>query len=124
MQSFLNYNWPSILWAAFILVLCLLPGHDLPTVSIADFDKVVHFGFYVVLSVLLYFGWHKQQTWTSLHQNTLFKIALLTFAYGFAVEILQELLTADRHFDKYDALANACGGVSGSWIARYLYNRA
>lgn len=123
MQAFLKYNWPSILWAAFILVLCLLPGHDLPTVSIADFDKVVHFGFYVVLSVLLYFGWQKQTTWPALHKHPLLKIALLTFAYGFAVEILQELLTADRHYDNYDALANALGGVAGSGLARWLYNR-
>ncbi len=118
--SFLKYNWPSILWAAFILLLCLIPGRDLPSVTIFEFDKIVHFIFYVILAWLMFYGWRKQTVFSSLHQNMLIKILFITFVYGFAVEILQELLTLDRHFDILDALANSTGAVAGSIISAYL----
>lgn len=108
---------PSILWAAFILLLCLMPGTELPSISIFEFDKVVHFAVYVVLAVSMYGGWKKQHTFTALHSNTFIKILMITTLYGFTVEILQELLTADRHFDILDALANATGAVVGTLIS-------
>lgn len=117
MNSFLKYNWPSILWAAFILALCLVPGRDLPSVSIWEFDKIVHFVFYVQLAVLMFWGWKKQQAFNSLHVSTFLKILVITFSYGFAVEIMQELLTADRHFDWLDALANSTGAIAGCLIS-------
>ncbi len=116
MGSFLKYNALSILWAILILALCLLPGKDLPSFTIFEFDKIVHFGIYVVLALLMYYGWNKQNTFPSLQENTITKILIITFTYGFAVEVAQELLTADRHFDILDALANAGGAVAGSII--------
>lgn len=123
MNSFLKYNWPSILWAAFILALCLMPGRDLPSVTLWQADKIVHFFVYVVLAVLLYIGWKKQSAFAWFHQNAFSKILLFTFCYGFAVEIMQELLTADRHFDWYDALANALGGVGGVLVVWIVERR-
>ena len=119
--SFLKYNWPSILWAAFILVLCLIPGRDLPSVTIFEFDKIVHFTFYVILAWLMFYGWRKQISFLSLRQNALIKILIITSVYGFAVEVMKELLTADRHFDIFDALANSSGAVAGSLISVKLF---
>jgi VanZ family protein len=64
----------------------------------------------------MYYGWRKQKTFLSLHHNTLIKILLLTSSYGFAVEIMQELFTTDRHFELFDALANSIGAVAGSLL--------
>ncbi|MBI4945599.1 MAG: VanZ family protein [Bacteroidetes bacterium] len=115
MNSFLKYNLLSILWTILILVLCLMPGKDLPSVSIWEFDKLAHFGIYLILALLMYYGWKKQNFFLSLRQNTLIKILILTSAYGFAVEIMQELFTADRHFELLDALANSTGAIAGSF---------
>ena len=123
MKDFFKYNTPSILWAAFILVICLMPGHDLPKVDIVDFDKFVHISVYVLLSLLTYYGWTRQETFSYLHQHTFFKIVMLLASYGFAVEIMQELFTADRHYDIYDAIANAIGAVLGAVIARRIVKR-
>jgi VanZ family protein len=117
LTNFLKYNWPSIFWAAFILGICLMPGRDLPSVSIWEFDKIVHFGVYFLLAVLLYWGWEKQQIVRFLHQQAALKIVLICVAYGFAVEVLQEWLTTDRHFDLFDALANGLGGLVGGWLS-------
>ncbi len=124
MNSFLKYNFLSIFWAALILVLCLMPGKDLPSITIFEFDKIIHFIIYVLLALLMYYGWRKQDSFTSLHQNTFMKILLITSCYGFAVEIMQELFTADRHFDIFDALANSTGAVAGSLLAIYFKSKS
>ena len=97
--------------------LCLIPGRDLPSVTIFELDKIVHFTFYVILSALMFYGWQKQNSFSSLHKNTLIKILIITSVYGFAVEIMQELFTVDRHFDIFDALANSTGAIAGSLIS-------
>ena len=123
MSSFLKYNLLSILWALLILVLCLMPGKDLPSVDIVDFDKIVHFGVYVVLALAMYYGWKKQSSFAVLHHNTILKILIITSTYGFAVEIMQELFTSDRHFDIFDALANSTGAVAGSLMGAFVKNK-
>lgn len=112
---------PSILWAVFILVLCLMPGKDLPSVSIWEADKIAHFAVYLLLAVLTYYGWKKQSRFSWLKQNTVVKLLIATAAYSFVVELLQEALTADRHFDILDALANSAGAVTGSVISVKLF---
>ena len=102
------------------MVLCLLPGKDLPSISLFQADKLGHFGVYLILAFLMWYGWKKQTAFNWLHQQAFGKILLLTTSYGFVVEVLQHLLTADRHFDLYDALANAIGAVAGSLISVYL----
>ncbi|MBI4931233.1 MAG: VanZ family protein [Bacteroidetes bacterium] len=120
MNSFLKYNLLSLLWAILILVLCLMPGKDLPSLTIFEYDKIVHFLIYLLLAIMMYYGWRKQNSFLSLHKNTLIKILLITTIYGFAVEIMQELFTADRHFDIFDALANSVGAVAGSLLCLSL----
>jgi VanZ family protein len=115
-NSFLKYNWPSILWAAFILYLCMMPARHLPHIPIPNFDKIVHFTFYFTFAVLTNWGWLKQQSFTALHKNALLKIFLLACAYGFTIEIMQETLTTDRHFEWLDEAANACGAAVGTLV--------
>lgn len=120
MNIFLRYNSFSIVWTMVILILCLMPGKDLPEISILNFDKLVHVGVYVILAFSMYYGWIKQNSFNSLHQNTLLKILIITSTYGFAVEVMQELFTADRHFDIFDALANSFGAIAGSLLGIYI----
>ena len=101
--------------------LCLMPGRHLPHVTIWEFDKFIHFGMYVVLAVLMYYGWRKQDSFSGLHTQTFLKILLVSSAYGFAVEVMQQALTADRQFDLLDALANSAGAIAGSFLgARFI----
>ena len=117
MASFLKYNWPSILWAAFIFYLCMISGSHLPHIHIPNLDKAVHFTFYLVLVLLMYTGWKKQASFPSLYQNSLLKIFAIACAYGFAIEIMQELFTVDRHFEWLDEAADACGALLGCWLS-------
>ena len=100
-----------------------MPGKDMPSVAILEFDKVVHFGLYFMLSILMYYGWKNQNSILLLHNKTITKILILTSTYGFAVEVMQELFTADRHFDLFDALANSAGAIAGSLMANFLLKK-
>ncbi len=59
----LKHLTPALLWAAFILVLCGIPGSQLPEVPFWDifsFDKAAHVAVFLVLSVLLKVAFLKQ----------------------------------------------------------------
>lgn len=120
MKNFLRYNWPSILWAAFILVICLMPGRHIPRVRIPNFDKLVHTGIYTIFAVLTYFGWTRQRAFQAIQKNTALKVISALALYGITVEIMQETLTADRHFELLDELANTTGATIGAIAARYF----
>jgi hypothetical protein len=68
--------------------------------------------------LLTNWGWLKQQSFDSLHKNALLKIFIIACSYGFAIEIMQETLTTDRHFEWLDEVANASGAAVGSllWV--------
>lgn len=123
MKSFLKYNALSLLWAIIILILCLMPGKDLPGIDIFQFDKIAHLGVYIILSLLMHYGWRKQSSFSWFHKQTVLKILVLTASYGFMVEVLQGALTVDRQFDLLDAIANATGAVIGSLIGKFILHK-
>ena len=112
---------PSFVWAVFILWLSLKNGNSLPTINIPNIDKAVHFTFYFILALLMFYGWTKQNIFSSLHKQKLIKIFLLAFSYGFTMEIMQEVFTVSRHFDTLDIAANSMGAIAGSLISVKLF---
>ena len=52
------------------------------------------------------------------HKNALLKIFIIACTYGFSIEIMQETLTTDRHFEWLDEVANATGAAVGAllWV--------
>jgi VanZ family protein len=99
----------SILLALVILYLSLANAHTFDKVSsIIDFpniDKVVHFGMYFSLMMVIVFENRK----IIKGYKHLFLIGLLPFFYGVLMEILQATLTVTRTGSVFDALANGAG---------------
>ncbi len=105
--AFCFYTWAAIIFAA-----CLIPGRDVPSFTIFQYDKLIHFGIFALLAFLLLL---------QMQQPTLKKQGLYTFlacaAYGYFVEIMQGSgITAGRAFDHFDALADALGAGLGVMI--------
>ena len=121
--SDLKYHLPSIAWALFILVMSLLPGKDIPDLTIFRFDKLVHFGVYAFLGFLAYYGWVKQVQFPGLKKRTLIKIVGVITVYGFIIEVLQETCTADRHFDILDTAMDTSGAILGCYVCLLLKRR-
>ena len=123
MGSFIKYNWLSVLWAIFICYMCLVPSKTLPKVEISNIDKAVHFTFYFILVVLMYWGWKKQDSFQGLYTNTFIKVFIIACFYGISIEVMQGVFTADRHFELLDEAANASGAAAGGLFAVKIVKR-
>ncbi len=75
------------------------------------FDKLAHFGLYLVLAILL---WRPLQPY--FRQSPLIVILVITVSLGVLVEFLQHWLTSDRYGSVGDVLANAAGSLLGLQI--------
>ena len=105
------------------MVICLMPGRHVPHVSIPHFDKVVHTSIYLIFAVLTYYGWIRQTSIATLHQKTILKVILTMALFGMMVEVLQETLTTDRHFEWLDELANTCGAIIGACLFTLYFRK-
>jgi VanZ family protein len=101
-------------WAVLILILCAIPGRDLPHISfleLLEFDKFVHAGLFFVLMLLAVRGGvsapgssGSSVKWVSL---------VVCVLYGGALELMQGAFFEGRSADIYDFIANSAGAVAG-----------
>lgn len=103
------------------MLLSLASGSGLPKIKIPNIDKAVHITFYLLLAFFIFYGWTKQNSFPSLHQQQFAKIFFIAFTYGLAIEIIQELFTINRHFEWLDVAANSTGAAIGSLISVKLF---
>ncbi len=95
----------AIAWTILIYVGCATPGRDLPPVHVFDhFDKVVHFTFFFVFSLL----WHIVFYHT---KYILLWLIVVSFVYGFALEFYQANYVPGREFDVWDGVFDTLGAV-------------
>jgi VanZ family protein len=108
-----TYIWLflSIAWALLIFYFCTMPPEKIPETNIPYADKVVHFGFFFVQSVLLSLMFNFQAK--NSYFQIIFLATLLTFIYGGLIEILQSRFF-NRTGDFYDLLADILGGFVGT----------
>jgi len=92
-------------WALIILVVSVIPGEDLPSLSIWEPDKVMHALVYGILCYLLAFSIAKNRF---IPKQTILYAIVLCILYGFVIELIQ-LLLPTRSFDLLDAVANSTG---------------
>ena len=118
---FLKHLKWAMLWALLILVLCGIPGRDIPHISFLEllsFDKFVHAGIFFVLFVFTARGFLIQTTFDTVQKfGKLFSL-LICVSYGGILELMQEAVFEERSADIYDFIANSLGCMLGL----FLYN--
>lgn len=106
----------TIVWVLFITYMCLVSASKIPTAAwlvIPHKDKVVHFVFYFVLTLLLYKDFKLK--WGVLKKS--FTFAFITaVSYGVLIEICQWLFTSGRNAEILDVIANTSGSAFGILI--------
>jgi len=122
---FLKYTKWAMLWALVILILCGIPGRDIPHISFLEllsFDKFVHAGIFFVLVSLTVRGFLLQTCYEKLRSNSRLFAACICIAYGGSLEIMQGTLFSERSADVYDFIANSFGCLLGlllyNWVER------
>ncbi|MBL7890014.1 MAG: VanZ family protein [Bacteroidia bacterium] len=113
---FFKYIKWAMLWALFILVLCGIPGRDIPHISFLEllsFDKFVHAGVFFVLVLLMIRGSVLQTRFNFLSQYSFLFSGSLCVLYGGILELMQEAVFEERSADLYDFIANSFGVLLG-----------
>ncbi len=77
---------------------------------------------YGILSFLLIIGYMRSRKIIP-GSTVQLTVLLFTTAYGVLIEILQETLTTNRHFEWGDILMDTIGAVLGVLLARYALKK-
>src|SRR3954467_11175141 len=96
---FLKHTKWAMLWALLILILCGIPGRDIPHISFLEllsFDKFVHAGIFFVLFALTVRGFKMQNSFEALQTSPKLSAFILCVAYGGLMEILQGTVFEER----------------------------
>lgn len=122
MLKTLRYQYLSILWAIFVVIICEIPSSDISPDSITffeGFDKLAHTGFFFVLTVLLFHGKIKEQGSYNYRIITILKILLITLFLGILIEALQHFVFTYRSAEWWDLFADMTG--VGMGIFSYIF---
>ena len=98
------------------VVLLTLPANYLPHTGlfgIANFDKLVHFGMFFMLTVLFCLPFLKSSANISSITSTFNRVVLGVILYGIIMEFVQKYFTLGRSFDLIDILFDGLGTVAG-----------
>jgi VanZ family protein len=96
-----------------ILFLSAYPGSEIPKVPIKQADKFVHILMYTVFTFSMLIPYAAQYLAKKKRFTSLTKVALLVFAYGGLMEVLQATLFSNRSGNWQDLWANLIGVITG-----------
>ena len=102
-----NANFIAIALTIFITIVSLvsLRGFKTISINISNFDKIVHFTSYFLLTLSWFFA-----TQYTIKKTTSKAILIgIIISYGIIIEALQGGMTTHRQADFYDILANSIG---------------
>ncbi len=120
MLDTLKHQYLAILWAILVLILCDIPSLSPGNIPIFEgFDKLVHTGFFFVLTVLLFYGKIRQQLSYSYRFITIIKILLITTILGGGIEMLQLFIFTYRSAEWWDFFSDMVG--VGMGIFSYIF---
>ena len=117
----------SFLWTIIVGFLYLLPGEDLPVVSIWDVlsaDKIAHVGVFALLTLFTTTGLRRQIRFVYLRERARFVAFTGGVLYGTVLEFAQSEFTTGRFLEVGDLVANALGCILGIVIFRLIYGRS
>lgn len=117
-----KYTWPVLVWALVILILCAIPGRDLPHsdwLEALSFDKWVHAGVFFVLEIFLIRAFLFSR-FERLQNNARIATVPISIVYGGALELMQEAVFSERSADILDFIANSFGVIVGAAVYSML----
>ena len=121
MINTLKHQYLAIIWAIIVLILCDMPidkvAKEVPTFE--GLDKLVHTGFFFVLTVLLFYGKIRQQGSYTFRILTIIKILIITASLGGIIELLQWKVFTYRSAELWDFVTDMVG--VGMGIFGYIF---
>ncbi len=111
----LKYQAWAIAWTLLIVFFCCIhtEGASKTGFFFEGFDKLVHLGFFYVLTVLMFYGKINSQHNYRFRSLTIFKIILITAAIGGGIEFLQSKFFTYRSAEWWDFACDMIGVSMG-----------
>ena len=97
----------AILYSVALLTVSLVSLEDVPDLGLSFSDKIFHFIAYALMTFLWFLAIKINTTYTV--KKSIVISAILSIAFGFLIEVLQDKLTTYRTLDLYDVAANTIG---------------
>lgn len=99
-------------WLILLAGLSLAPTQSVsPPRSIPHIDKIVHFVFYLVFTILLFRALYQEWKISRKIKWIYFTSFFISFIVGSSIEYLQETITKTRSGDFFDLVANTFGTI-------------
>lgn len=122
-MNFLRYTGLAWAWTILVLVLCLVPGDQLPKDPIVNADKLYHTACFGLMAFLFVWGFRKQSDSFVLHKHALFFSLFISTSLGGLVEILQHYFVKNRQGDWFDFLFDTVGVLAALLAYLVLFQR-
>ena len=110
-----SQKW-AFIWTIIIIVLCNIKmptGDGDEGLFFEGFDKLVHLGFFYLLSVLLFYGKITSQHNYSFRSITIFKVIIISAIIGGGIELLQWKVFTYRSAEWWDFICDMIGALMG-----------
>jgi VanZ family protein len=116
----------AMLWALIILILCGMPGKDIPHISFLEllsFDKFVHASMFFFLILLTIRGFLQQTGFIVLNKSAKLIAFVLCVIYGGSLEIMQGAMNIGRTPSIFDFIANTFGCAIGLFFYNFVHKK-
>jgi len=121
---FIGHLLPAIIWGVGIFIVISIPESAIPKVrllNIEHIDKVIHFALFFIFSLLLCFGFFKQNLFRSLQGHYMVYAISISVIYGGFTEVIQATWLISRSGNVWDFFANITGAITGALIFYGLF---
>lgn len=113
-----HYIW-AFLWAIFVFILIAMPGSGNPGIPFFEgMDKLVHVGFFFVLTVLMLYGAIRRRNNQQLSIGTTAIIIVISLLFAGFTEWVQLQFFTYRSADIWDLFSDVVG--TGMGVFSYL----
>lgn len=111
-------------WMVFITLNSLFSfsGTSISRFHFPNIDKVVHFVFYFVGSLLGCLALREYSKGNLKIWKSILMVLSFLVIYGIIIEVIQETYTSTRKSEIGDVLANSLGALSGAIIIAFLFS--
>ncbi len=107
---------PAIVWTIVIFFIIAIPGSSIPESPlflIPHFDKIIHAAIYLLLGLLLTYGFAKQRDKKFFNRNKYTLAIVFCVLYGILTELIQHFYISGRSGELADVIANISGSLAG-----------
>jgi len=113
----------AVAWTLFITYACLTAAANVPKaawLNIQHKDKIVHFTFYLVFTLLWVLDLIKTKRFSP--KKARIVVFIIAVLFGIIIEICQGLFTKERSPDALDVLANTSGSATAILLL-WIFNK-